>query len=111
VFGPGELLDGNLLRAKSAGRITIEAFQSGDSNYEPASTQQTFVVFPAPELALTLNHGKLLLAWLDTYTGFQLETTTNLGAAWLPAIPFDSPQNRSELKIDGPSRFFRLKAQ
>jgi len=67
---------------------------------------------PPPQMTLTLSESDLVLMWPTNYTGFTLQSTTNLSSpVWtanLPAPVVVNGQNTVTNPISGTQQFFRL---
>ena len=70
------------------------------------------LTLPPPNLSIIVSGPNLILTWLTNYTGFTLQSTTNLvSQAWTtnsPAPVIVNGQNTVTNPISGTQRFFRL---
>jgi lysophospholipase L1-like esterase len=68
----------------------------------------------APTLSFAATSGALQLAWSSNYTGFSLQTISNLGSAGVwQIVPGPYPLNNNSFEVSipinaGPAQFFRL---
>jgi hypothetical protein len=76
------------------------------------STLATLTVIDHPSIIFTTSGSNAVLMWLTNFTGFTLQSTTNLGSAtWTAVSPVPviiNQQNTVTNRISGDRQFFRL---
>jgi len=114
VSGPAAI-SGNTLTLTNTGTVAVRASQSGDANYDAASSvDQRFTIYGAPTLSASRIGQNVLLTWTTNVGGFALEAATNLAkvASWTQVTPTPAVvngQNTVTNAVSGTQRFYRLK--
>lgn len=114
VSGPATI-SGGTITLTGQGTVTVQASQSGDANYNAAtSVDQSFTVYSPPGMSLAMSGGNnMVITWPTNVPGFTLRSTTNLGpnAVWTTVTPAPMIVNGQYMVTDtfsGPAKFYQL---